>query len=182
MRRSSANFGFQPPILRKMNKWYLYCPSYQRDLRKKIDWNVAHSFSLAIPFSQALFLSSFSLVIKIQKKYAWVGWSWASFSITLTPMILCLQYVKEGIKKFQTLLHNPYVPFTWPVAELVAVDRSTKSHFLVSSIGKKTLIWGKKKNFKKNFSWPFYLPPPPFSCRFFFLHIWTFKVLCNHIK
>jgi len=56
-------------------------------------------------------------------------------------MILCLQYVKEGIKKFQTLLHNPYVPFTWPVAELVAVDRSTKSHFLVSSIEKKTLIW-----------------------------------------
>ena len=66
-------------------------------------------------------------------------------------MILCLQYVKEDIKNFQTLLHNPYVPFTWPVAELVAVDRSTKSHFLVSSIGKKTLIWGKKKISKKNF-------------------------------
>jgi len=154
-----------------MNKWYLYCPSYQRDLRKKIDWNVAHSFPLAIPFSQTLFLSSFSLVIKIQKKYAWVGWSWASFSITLTPMILCLQYVKEGIKKFQTLLHNPYVPFTWPVAELVAVDRSTKSHFLVSSIGKKTLIWGKKKNFKrkKNFHGLFISPPPHFRADFFYI-------------
>jgi len=182
MRRSSANFGFQLPILRKMNKWHLYCPSCQRDLRKKIDWNVAHSFPLAIPFSQALFLSSFSLVIKIQKKYAWVGWSWASFSITLTPMILCLQYVKEGIKKFQTLLHNPYVPFTWPVAELVAVDRSTKSHFLVSSIGKKTLIWG-KKNFqkKKKFFMAFLSPPPPFSCRLFST-FWTLKVLCNHIR
>ena len=154
-----------------MNKWHLYCPSCQRDLRKKIDWNVAHSFSLAIPFSQALFLSSFSLVIKIQKKYAWVGWSWASFSITLTPMILCLQYVKEGIKKFQTLLHNPYVPFTWPVAELVAVDRSTKSHFLVSSIGKKNinLREGKKFQKKKNFHGLFISPPPIFVQIFFYI-------------
>jgi len=36
----------------------------------------------------------------------------ASFSITLTPMILCLQYVKEDIKKIQTLLYNPYLPYT----------------------------------------------------------------------
>jgi len=37
----------------------------------------------------------------------------------------------------------------------------------------KKLIWGKKKIFKKNFSWPFYLPPPIFV-QIFFLHIWTF--------
>ena len=123
-------------------------------------------FSLAIPFSQALFLSSFSLIIKIQKKYAWVGWSWASFSITLTPMILCLQYVKEDVKKFQTLLHNPCIPYTWPVAELVAADRSTKSHFLTSSKWKKTLIWGKKKNSFEVFM-AFLSPPPHFRAELF---------------
>ena len=86
-------------------------------------------------------------------------------------MILCLQYVKEDIKKFQTLLHNPYVPFTWPVAELVAVDRSTKSHFLVPSIGKKNINLREKKfsKEKKNFHGLFISPPPIFVQTFFYI-------------
>ena len=167
MRRSSANFGFQPPILRKMNKWYLYCPSYQRDLRKKIDWNVAHSFSLAIPFSQALFLSSFSLVIKIQKKYAWVGWSWASFSITLTPMILCLQYVKEDIKNFKHCYTIPVYPIhdlwlsSW--RQIVVPKVIFSLHQMEENINLR------EKKILLKFSWPFYLPPPIFVQNF--LHI-----------
>ena len=129
-------------------------------------------FSLAIPFSQVLFLSSFSLIIKIQKKYAWVGWSWASFSITLTPMILCLQYVKEDVKKFQTLLHNSCMPYTWPVAELVAADRATKSHFLTHQMEENINLREKK------FFWSFnglFISPPPFSCRTFYIFRLFFK-------
>jgi len=84
-------------------------------------------------------------------------------------MILCLQYVKEDIKNFQTLLHNPYVPFTWPVAELVAVDRSTKSHFLVSSIGKKNInLREEKKSFEVFMA---FLSPPPIFVQNFFTYL-----------
>ena len=68
MRHSSARLGSQLTILRKRINDTFTAPVAKGILKKKIDWNVAHSFSLAIPFSQALFLSSFSLIIGIQKK------------------------------------------------------------------------------------------------------------------
>ena len=168
MRPSSARLGSQLTILRKRINDTFTAPVAKGVWKKKIDWNVAHSFSLAIPFSQALFLSSFSLIIKIQKKYAWVGWSWASFSITLTPMILCLQYVKEGIKNFKHCYTIPMYPLhdlwlsSW--RQIVVPKVIFSLHQLEENINLR------EENFFFFFEvfMAFFSPPPPIFVQIFF--------------
>ena len=70
-------------------------------------------------------------------------------------------------KKIQSFYEFPICPYTWPVAELVVVDRITQSHFLTSIRWKKINL--REKIFFLKFSWPFYLPPLPIL-RANFLH------------
>ena len=168
----------QLAILREKNKWHLYCPSCQRGLEEKNWLKCCPFFSLAIPFSQAFFLFSSSLITKIQKKIR-LSRLIMGFLFYYTCSNDSVSAVYQGrSKKFQSFLWiscmSLYMTCGWTRGGRSYYPKSF-SHF---NQMEKKLIWG--KNFFLEFSWPFYLPPPILRANF--SHFWTFFILCDHIN
>ena len=141
-------------------------PQLSKGFGKKNWLKCCPFFSLAIPFSQALVLFSSSLLFLHPKKLHLSWLTWASLSIILVPMILCLQYVKEDLKKFQSFLciscMSLYMTCCWARGGRSSYPKSFSRFNQMEKI-----IWGKKIYFLE-FSWPFHLPPPSnFTCKLF---------------